>query len=210
VAKDFLKAYPNAEVLKPEGGKYKRADFMMITGVEEESYAISHEAFCQVIDEVALDTPTNAKEFLPKAVEFCNTRLLGTLGSAIMINEDTKKANQSVLDQAVTDMEYGGVAVNTMPPMIFLNPYLTWGGNEEGKELVSGHGNFGNVLCFENVEKSIIIDNFMSSGHMIMTNKGVFDSLATNMTRYAVEPGWPNLMRLMAGAIAGGFKGKDF
>ncbi|PUB76709.1 MAG: aldehyde dehydrogenase [gamma proteobacterium symbiont of Ctena orbiculata] len=210
VTKSFLEAYPEAEILKPEGGKYKSADFMMITGVDEDSYSITHEAFCQIIDEVALDTPANAMGFLPRAVEFCNTRLLGTLGSAILIDEDTKSANQSVLDQAITDMEYGAVAVNTMPPMIFLNPYLTWGGNEEDKELVSGRGNFGNALCFENVEKSIIIDNFMSPGHMMMTNKGAFDTLATNMTRYAVEPDWTNLLRMMGGAIVSSFKGKDF
>jgi acyl-CoA reductase-like NAD-dependent aldehyde dehydrogenase len=210
VAKRFLEAYPDAEVLKPECGKYKSADFMMITGVEEDSYSFTHEAFCQIINETALDTPANVKEFLPRAVEFCNTHLLGTLGAAILIDDDTKKAHQSILDQAITDMEYGAIAINTMPPMIFLNPYLTWGGNEEGKELVSGRGNFGNALCFENVEKSIMFDNFMSPGHMIMTNKGAFDTLATNMTRYAVEPGWLNLFRLMMGAIAGGFKGKDF
>ncbi|MEW8508109.1 MAG: hypothetical protein AB2598_15535 [Candidatus Thiodiazotropha sp.] len=81
---------------------------------------------------------------------------------------------------------------------------------EYGGELVSGRGNFGNALCFENVEKSIIIDNFMSPGHMILTNKAAFDTLATNMTRYTVEPGWINLLRMMGGAVVNGFKGKDF
>lgn len=102
-------------------------------------------------------------------MEFCNTKLLGTLASCILIDEDTKKNHQAVLDQAITDMEYGGIAINTMPPFIFLSPYLTWGGNEEGKTFVSGHGNFGNLLCYENVEKSIIFANFMSAGHMMNT-----------------------------------------
>ena len=94
-------------------------------------------------------------------------------------------------------MEYGAVAVNAMPPFIFLSPWLTWGGNEEGKVFVSGTGNFGNAMCFENIEKSIMTASFMSPGHMMKTNKGAFDTLATEMADYAVEPSWRNLTCLM-------------
>ena len=206
----FKENYPEADILKPEGGTYKSADFLFITGVDEDGFAVKNEAFCQIIDEVPLDTPAEASTFLPKAVEFCNTKLLGTLGSCILIDEDTKKSHQAALDQAITDMEYGGIAINTMPPFIFLSPYLTWGGNEEGKTFVSGHGNFGNLLCYENIEKSIIHANFISAGHMINTNKSVFDTLSKNMAHYALAPTWMNLTKLMAGAVAGNFKGKDF
>jgi len=159
---------------------------------------------------VPLDVPANATDFLPRAVAFCNTHLHGTLGSSILIDEDTKKAHQAVLDQAVTDMEYGAVAINAMPPFVFLSPWLTWGGNEEGKEFVSGAGNFGNAMCFENVEKSILTTGFMSPGHMIKTNKAAFDDMATNMTRYAVEPSWMNLTCLVGDAVRGSFRKKDF
>jgi len=76
----FLEAYPNAEILKPENGKYKSADFALITGVEEKSYATENEAFCQIMNEVPLDVPATAADFLLKAVEFCNTNLHGTAG----------------------------------------------------------------------------------------------------------------------------------
>jgi acyl-CoA reductase-like NAD-dependent aldehyde dehydrogenase len=210
VAAAFKENCPDAETLKPEGGKFKHADFLVITGVDEDSFAVTHEAFCQVIDEVPLDVPANTAEFLPKAVEFCNTKLLGTLGSMILIDEDTKKAHQGALDQAVTDLEYGGIAINTIPPFIFLSPYLTWGGNEEGKAFVSGHGNFGNLLNYENVEKSIIEAGFTSAGHMINTNKSVMDTLSRNMAHFALAPTWMNLTRMMAGAVTGGFRHKDF
>ena len=98
-----------------------------------------------------------------------------------------------------------------MPPFIFLSPYLTWGGNEEGAaEFVSGHGNFGNAMCFDNVEKSIMVDDFMSAGHMMQTNKTAFDHLAVHMTDYALAPTWMNLTRLMGGAVIDSFRGKDF
>ena len=101
----------------------------------------------------------------------------------------------------MTDLRYGGIAVNTMPPFIFLSPYLTWGGNEEGQDFVSGWGNFGNLLCFENVEKSIITDSFTSAGHMMNTNKAGFDAFGENYARYALDPSWMNRTRLMGGAV---------
>ena len=64
-----------------------------------------------------------------------------------------------------------------------------------------GRGNFGNVLCFENVEKSIIVDDFMSTGHMMNTNKAGFDAFAEAYSRYSVEPGWKNLTRLMGSVV---------
>jgi hypothetical protein len=210
VLKTFKENYPHAELLKPENGKYKSGEFLFITGVNEDGYAVKNEAFCQIFDEVPLDVPANAADFLPRAVEFCNTKLLGTLGSCILIDEDTRKNHKEVLEQAVTDMEYGGIAINTMPPFIFLSPYLTWGGNEEGKTFVSGQGNFGNLLCYENVEKSVIYANFMSAGHMMNTNKSATDTLSRNMARYALAPTWINLSKLMAGAVVGGLKHKDF
>jgi acyl-CoA reductase-like NAD-dependent aldehyde dehydrogenase len=206
----FREQYPDADVLKPEHGKFKNTDFLFIPGVEEDGYAIKNEAFTQILSEVALDTPPDADSFLPKAVEFCNTKLLGTLGSSILIDDETLENHKSTLEQAVTDMKYGAVGVNTMPPFIWLNPYLTWGGNEEGGAFVSGVGNFGNVLNFENVEKSIAYSNFMSQGHMIIENKKSYHHLLEHMSVYSVEPTWMHLSGLATSALAGRLRHKDF
>ena len=210
VVEGFEQGHPELEILKPENGKYRNSDFHFITGVDENGYAVSHEAFCQIIDEVPLDVAANASEFLPRATEFCNEKLLGSLGCMILIDEDTQKAHSSALDTAITELNYGGIAVNTAPPFIFLSPYLTWGGNEDGKELVSGSGNFGNLLCYENIEKSILTDKFMSPGHMLRTNQKAFDHLAENMARYAMDPSWKNLTKMMGTAVVDSFRGKDF
>ncbi|NME72383.1 aldehyde dehydrogenase family protein [Flammeovirga aprica] len=210
VLEKFMSYYPDAKVLKPEGGKYKNANFVVIRDIDQDSFAVQNEAFCQIIDEVALDLPANASEFLPHAVEFCNTKLLGTLGSCILIDEKTKKHHKPAVDQAVTDMEYGAVTVNTMPPFVFLSPYLTWGGNEEGKEFVSGIGNFGNTYCFENIEKSILEDQFMSMGHMMNTNKKAFDHLGTNMAEFSMHPSWGKLTKMLGTTAVDNFRKKDF
>lgn len=210
VAEQFKKHHANAEVIQPENGQYKSAGYLSIPSVSEDGYAVQNEAFCQVLNEVPLDTPANGKDFLPAAVEFCNTKLHGTLGSCIIIDDRAKKHYADTLEQAITDMQYGAIAINTMPPFVFLNPYLTWGGNEEGQELVSGRGHFGNLLGFENIEKSIIHADFMSPGHMMNTNKGVMANLAKGMARYATEPSWMNLTKMTATVLLGKCKGKDF
>ena len=210
VSAGFKKAYPSAEVYQPEGGRYTSGEFVLIPDAGDDGYAVHNEAFCQILSEVALDTPAEAEAFLPAAVSFANDRLLGTLGCAILIDEDTRKAHEDALQQAVTDLDYGGIAVNTMPPFIFLNPYLTWGGNEEGKEFVSGVGNFGNLLGYVNVEKSIIYAGFMSAGHMMITNKQTSRTMFRDMSRYSAAPTWGNLGRMMVGAIVGGLRKKDF
>ena len=186
-----------------------RADTPSVIDWKKERKALN--AFLETTPfKVPLDVPANAAEFLPVAVEFANTKLLGTLGCAVLMDEDTKEAHQRVLDQAITDLRYGGIAVNTMPPFVFLSPYLTWGGNEEGQEFVSGHGNFGNLLCFENVEKSIITDSFTSAGHMMNTNKAGFDAFGESYARHALDPTWISLTRLMGGAVVGNLRKKDF
>lgn len=207
---EFQKQYPHAKILQPENGKYKAGKFMVIEDVDKDSYATKNEAFCQIINEVPLDVEPTANSFLPIAVDYCNNNLLGTLGCCILIDENTKKVHQSTLDQAVNDLSYGGIAINTTPPLVFLSPYLTWGGNEEGKEFVSGHGNFGNAYSFDNIEKSIIEDNFISAGHMMNTNKRGFDHLCKNLSTFSMHPSWFNLTKMLGVTIIDGMRSKDF
>ncbi len=199
--KGFQEAYTNAENLKSEDGKYMASDVLLITGAEEDGYAAKHEAFCQIVSEIPIDTKANAEDFLPKAVDVANNNLLGTLGCMVLIDDETREAHQETFKKAINDLSYGGISVNTIPPMVFFNPYLTWGGNEEGREFVSGHGNFGNAMNFENIEKSILYDQFVSPGDMLITDRDVMDKLATAQVDYIVHPTWWNLTKLVGKAV---------
>jgi len=175
---------------------------LLITDVAEDGYAVKNEAFCQIIGEVPLDTDATASDFLPKAVEFCNTKLLGSLGCMVLIDDDTQKNNTEVLETALTNLSYGGISVNTIPPMVFFNPYLTWGGcGENTEDFVSGVGNFGNVMNFENIEKSILRDQFIAPGDMLMIDKESIDQLSALQMQYTMKPTWINLMKLVRAAI---------
>lgn len=200
--KGFEEAYPEAETIESEGGQYKASSMLLITGAEEDGYAAKNEAFCQIISEIPLDVPANAAEFLPKAIAQTNENMLGTLGAMMLIDDDTRAANEEVFQQALTDWNYGGIAVNTTPPMVFFNPFLTWGGcNETMETFVSGMGNFGNVLNFENIEKSILIDQFIAPGDMMVTDRAVMEKLATAQVEYIVHPTWMNMVKLIGKAV---------
>jgi hypothetical protein len=80
------------------------------------------------------------------------------------VDDKTGKAHASTAVDAVTRLRYGAIGVNAMPPVISVDPALTWGGNEEGREFVSGRGDFGNLLGYGNVEKSMVTGGFMSPG----------------------------------------------
>ncbi len=198
VREKFLTEYPHAEVVPAKDGSSESTEMVLITDVGRDGFAIKNEAFCQILDEVALDVEASSDAFLPAAVTFANGQLLGTLACMILIDDETQAAHRRVLDQAINELRYGAITVNTIPPMVFLSPYLTWGGNESGKEFVSGNGNFGNALNFENVEKSILYDQFVSPVDMLLTNKEAMEKLIVANMRYVVQPTWINLVRLMA------------
>jgi hypothetical protein len=69
-----------------------------------------------------------------------------------------------------------------------MNLYLTWGGNEDGREFASGSGNFGNLMGLENVKKSIISSHFTSSTHLLSTNKKTWLQISKHAVNYAIRP----------------------
>ncbi len=162
---EFMDAYPDAEVFTFDDKEFPASKFALIRDLKGGDHAVINEAFCQILGEVALDTEPTVEAFLDKAVEFVNNELLGSLAAMIVVDNETHKAKHKIIKQVVLDLHYGGVAVNTVPPNIWLNPYITWGGYGESEDnVVSGVGNFGNCLNYNNVVKSVLIDDFDSPG----------------------------------------------
>lgn len=206
----FLKEQPKAEILKPENGKHKRSDFVLIPDIAENDFAVTNEAFCQIYSELPLDVSTDTNAFLTKATDFCNNKLLGSLGCMILIDNDTLKANEARLHRAVRELNYGGIAVNDVPPNIWLNAYLTWGGcGETTEDFVSGVGNFGNAMNFNNIKKSVIINDFKSTSFEL-TNRKRVEHLLENVSFFAIDQSWGHFAKLAGQMMVDNFKGKDF
>ena len=206
----FLENQPTAEVLQPENGKYAKSDFVFIPDVKEDDFAVTHEAFCQIFSEVPLDVSTDTAAFLTKVTDFCNNKVLGSLGCMILVDNNTFSNHEERLHKAINELNYGGIAVNTIPPNIWLNAYLTWGGCGETEEnFVSGVGNFGNGLNFENIKKSVLIDDFHSSSFSF-TNRKMMEHLFENASYYSIDQSWGHFAKLAAVMTMDSFRGKDF
>lgn len=206
----FLEHQPTAEILKPENGKHKKSDFVLIPNISEEDFAVTNEAFCQIYSEISLDVSTDTEDFLTKATNFCNDKLLGSLGCMILIDNDTMKKNEVRLNQTIRELNYGGIAVNDVPPNIWLNAYLTWGGcGETTDNFVSGVGNFGNALNFENVKKSVIKNDFNATSFEL-TNRKRVEHLLENVSYYSIDQSWGHFAKLAGQMMIDNFKGKDF
>ncbi|MGV6804439.1 MAG: aldehyde dehydrogenase family protein [Ruegeria sp.] len=206
----FLEHQPTAEVLAHKSDRHPASDVVFIPGISEDDFAVTHEAFCQVFSELPLDTPTDTDAFLTEATTFCNERLLGSLGCMVLIDNATLAANSARVEQAVRELNYGGIALNNIPPNIWLNAYLTWGGcGETTEDFVSGVGNFGNALNFKNVVKSVIMDDFGAQAFQL-TNRRQVDHLLVNASRFSVDQSWGRFARLASQMVVDGLRGKDF
>ena len=169
---------------------------VFIPGIGEDDFAVTNEAFCQIFSELPLDTENEADDFLNKATAFCNDKLLGSLGCMVLVDNATLKANEARVEQAVRELNYGGIAVNNISPNIWLNAYLTWGGcGETTENFVSGVGNFGNGLNFENVVKSVIMDDFGAQAFRL-TNRRQVDHLLVNASKFSVDQSWGRFAKL--------------
>jgi acyl-CoA reductase-like NAD-dependent aldehyde dehydrogenase len=207
---EFLNNQLSAQILKPENGKHNKSDFVLIPDISEEDFAVTHEAFCQVYSEIALDTSNEIDEYLTNATNFCNQKLLGSLGCMILVDNDTFDRNKDRVNQAIRELNYGGIAVNDVPPNIWLNAYLTWGGcGETTEDFVSGVGNFGNAMNFDNVKKSVIINDFNSTSFEL-TNRKRVEHLLENVSYFSIDQSWGHFAKLAGQMMVDNFKGKDF
>ena len=193
----FLANQPTAEILEPGGGEKPNSEFILIPSVQEDDFAVTNEAFCQIFSELPLETENNVDDFLTKATAFCNNKLLGSLGCMLLVDNETFKANEDRVRQAVLDLNYGGISVNNIPPNVWLNAYLTWGGcGETTDNFVSGVGNFGNALNFENIIKSVIIDDF-GAQTFAYTDRAQMDHIYEKSAKFAVRQDWTAFAELM-------------
>lgn len=185
-------------------------EVVLIPGVGEDDFAVHNEAFCQIFSEVPLDTENETGDFLRKATDFCNNTLLGSLGCMVLIDNDTYDSHEEQVHQAIQELNYGGISVNNIPPNIWLNPYLTWGGcGETTKDFVSGVGNFGNGFNFDNIVKSVIIDKFGATA-FTLTNRKQFEHLLVNASLFAVDQSWGRFAKLAGQMAVDSLHKKDF
>lgn len=117
------------------------------------------EYFCPVLFETTLSA-SNTNEFILNAVDFCNTRLWGTLNATLIVHPTTQKdpALSGAVENAITWLKYGTVAVNAYPAMSFAFGTPPWGAHPGSTpvDIQSGTGFVHNARMLEGIEKVVM------------------------------------------------------
>lgn len=179
--KGFLERYPQAQVLGEQGPGVVPWTAIPDVPARAGEYALTNEAFCGVLAEVALDVKT-AREFLSAAVEFANEKCFGTLSCCILIDERAQKQEEAALDAAIEALRYGGIGINVWPGLIYGMCSTTWGAfpGHPPSDISSGAGVVHNTLLLDHPERSVVRGPFLPpmtpayfSDHRALRNLGM-------------------------------------
>jgi acyl-CoA reductase-like NAD-dependent aldehyde dehydrogenase len=117
------------------------------------------EAFCSLFAETPMPA-TSTADFLDRAVTFANETLVGTLNATIIVKLATERepSAASAMDRALTNLQYGTVAVNAWAGLGYGLGTLPWGAfpGDPPSDAGSGAGMVHNALMFDRVQKSVI------------------------------------------------------
>ncbi len=144
---------------KPQPGALP---WSFITGLDpdDENEVLFHEEpFCSVMSETRLGS-ADPVAFLGQAVDFCNSRLWGTLNVTLIVHPKSLKdpAVKTAFERAIDQLRYGTVAVNTFPGISFVFASPPWGAYPGATldDIQSGTGFVHNTPMLEGIEKAVI------------------------------------------------------
>jgi aldehyde dehydrogenase (NAD(P)+) len=119
----------------------------------------STEPFCSIISETQLDAK-DAAEFVSKAKTFMNDTLWGTLNAMFIIPPALERSSEvgREMDRAIVELQYGTVAINQWPGIVFACMSPAWGGHPCGtlEDPQSGLGWVHNTFLLEGIEKTVL------------------------------------------------------
>jgi len=210
-----LEAHPEAEVLS-DGS----APVTFITDLDPDDpneVCFTTEFFGAVLGVVRLPG-VDAGSYLRNAVRFANEMLDGSLGANVIVHPATMSKHSQDFDDAVRDLRYGTIAVNSWVGVAFAMTRATWGsfpGNRRN-DIRSGNGIAHNALMLDGVERTVVHGTFAPFPRTIRTGVWHAEPLpphfVTNtnaavigelLTEYAATGSIKPIPRLLAAALRG-------
>ncbi|WP_145259600.1 hypothetical protein [Calycomorphotria hydatis] len=125
--------------------------------LDERPELFREESFVCVCAETALDESAPEK-FLPAAVDFANDMLVGTLGMSLTVPDQFQKQHADVLRQAISDLRYGSVCINSWSAIVYAMMSPPWGGapGADIHDPQSGIGHVHNTFLLGPIEKTVL------------------------------------------------------
>jgi acyl-CoA reductase-like NAD-dependent aldehyde dehydrogenase len=165
-------------------------------------YALTHEAFCGILAELTLEAET-AAEFLPMATAFANDHIWGTLSCSLLIDPATAAAQPQTLDEAIAQLHYGTIAVNTWSGIAYSLGSIPWGafpGNAL-TDIGSGRGVVHNAYLFDHPQKTVLYAPFrVPMKPFWFTDHSNLHLIGQRLAQFEAHPTWGNLLMLAIAA----------
>lgn len=218
-ARAACEAYPGAvERLGPSGARLLLPHVPADAG---EQHAFASEFFGAALAVTPLPGGApgeNPGDFLDRAVNFCNQRLLGSLGMSILIHPRTAEELGGRLEEAVARLRYGTVGVNTWSGVGFLIAQAPWGAfpGHTRTDIQSGRGFVHNALLFDQPQKTVLRGPFapfprsLRLGELHASPKPPWfvtsrtaETTFRRLTSYTAAPGPLKLAGIVASALRG-------
>jgi acyl-CoA reductase-like NAD-dependent aldehyde dehydrogenase len=201
----FLDKYPQSEALGTRNAEIVPWTLIPDVPATTGEYALTEEAFCGVLVEVAIEAIT-ATEFLTQAVDFVNDRVWGTLSCTVIIDRVTQRNYQHELDTAISSLKYGAIGINIWSAMLFYFGSTTWGAYPGNllTDIGSGVGFVHNSYLFDRPQKSVVYAPFriFPTPAWFATHKNL-RGMARQLLKFEAYPTWRNLPGVVMAALKG-------
>jgi len=201
----FLDQYPQARKLSNEGDDVVPWTVLPDVPATHGEYALTNEAFCGVLAEVALDAD-DAESFMAEATRFANDDCWGTLSCSVMIDPRTERAHKASLEQMIAGLRYGGVGVNLWAGVIYGLVSTTWGAfpGHPLTDIRSGRGVVHNSFFFDHPQKSVLRAPFFIAPKPVWFSDHANQAdVGKRMLAYEAEPSWFKVPGIAMAAFKG-------
>jgi acyl-CoA reductase-like NAD-dependent aldehyde dehydrogenase len=205
IQKEFIIAHP--EAIQIGGELEDHIPWTVIPNLDpsaKNDICFRHESFSGLCGEVAIDAPS-IPNFIDQAVDFVNSTVWGTLSATLVVNDDGLEdpAISEAVDQAITDLRYGTVALNAPGTWGMQTMMAPWGAYPGSKltDIQSGLGWVANFLMFYCPEKTIVKSPFRMQPNPFLGTAKKLDMFGKNLTKFEMNPSFGNLLGLFWSAI---------
>jgi acyl-CoA reductase-like NAD-dependent aldehyde dehydrogenase len=201
----FLSQYPQAMPLGERSPDVVPWTVIPDVPATPGEYALSNEAFCGVLAEVALDAD-DAGTFLREATRFANDDCWGTLSCMMLIHPSSQKQYRAEFEDAVAGLRFGGIGVNVWAGVIYGLVVTTWGAfpGHTDEDIRSGRGVVHNTYLFDHPQKSVIYAPFrISPTPAWFGDHRTLVTLGRRLTHFEATPSPLRLPGVVAAALGG-------
>lgn len=202
----FIESHSQAEIFGSRSEETLPWTFIpSINPQRQDDVCFAQEAFCGIMAETPFPSG-NVVDFLRQAVHFCNKTLWGTLNACVIIHPNVEAELGAFLDEAISDLRYGSVAINHWPALSYAFGLTTWGAypGHTPDDIQSGVGVVHNTLMFGKSQKSVIYGPFRMwpKPAWFVTHRSAH-KLAPILTRFEARPRWLLIPPLMWHGLRG-------